>query len=178
MEKGVIFMNDKSNKKRMFLYIGCGLISLFFVVAIGVMTYRILSHMNSVSYDVDTITESYCQTELQSESNDASQIIETTIAQTNDAITTDMIEKETSVENDIAENDKISGKTPEVETDKDHLSYIVTYDDGRMAYIIQEGDTLSYVSTLLGYSVDTLAELNDIEDVNLIYAGSAIMIPQ
>lgn len=171
-------MNDKLNKKRMFLYIGCGLISLFFVVAIGIMTYRILSNMNSVSYDANTITESYCQTESQSESNDTSQIIETTIAQTNNAVTTDAIEKETSVENNITENDKISGKTPEVETDKDHLDYIVTYDDGRMAYIIQEGDTLSYVSTLLGYSVDTLAKLNNIEDVNLIYAGSAIMIPQ
>ena len=171
-------MNDKSNTKRMFLYICCGLISLLFVVAICVMTYMILSHMNSVSYGVNINAESYYQTELQSESSDISQIIETTIPQTNETIATDAIEKETSVENNVTKNDKISGKTPEVETDKDRLSYIVTYDDGRIAYIVQEGDTLSYVSTLLGYSVDTLAKLNNIEDVNLIYAGSAIMIPQ
>lgn len=44
-------------------------------------------------------------------------------------------------------------------------------------YIIQPGDTLSGISAATGVSVDKLALANDIADVNLIYAGSALVIP-
>lgn len=47
----------------------------------------------------------------------------------------------------------------------------------RNIYIIQPGDTLSGISAATGVSVDKLARANDIADVNLIYAGSALMIP-
>ena len=40
-------------------------------------------------------------------------------------------------------------------------------------YVIQNGDTLSYISEQVGYSVDELAEYNHIADVNLIYSDSA-----
>lgn len=47
----------------------------------------------------------------------------------------------------------------------------------RNIYIIQPGDTLSGISAATGVSVDKLARANDIADVNLIYAGSALVIP-
>ena len=47
----------------------------------------------------------------------------------------------------------------------------------RSIYIIQPGDTLSGISVATGVSVDKLARANDIVDVNLIYAGSALVIP-
>ena len=45
-------------------------------------------------------------------------------------------------------------------------------------YVIQNGDTLSYISEQVGYSVDELAEYNHIADVNLIYSDSALRLPQ
>ena len=44
-------------------------------------------------------------------------------------------------------------------------------------YIIQYGDTLSEISARFGVSVDTIAIQNQIRDVNVIYAGSALVIP-
>ena len=47
----------------------------------------------------------------------------------------------------------------------------------RNIYIIQPGDTLSGISAATGVSVDKLAYVNGIADVNLIYAGSTLEIP-
>lgn len=47
----------------------------------------------------------------------------------------------------------------------------------RNIYIIAPGDTLSGISAATGVSVDKLAYVNGIADVNLIYAGSALEIP-
>ena len=49
--------------------------------------------------------------------------------------------------------------------------------NGRMIYIIRKDDTLTYLSRLFGYSVDKIANLNEIRDVNLIYEGSSLQIP-
>lgn len=49
--------------------------------------------------------------------------------------------------------------------------------DGTYVYIIQEGDTLSRLSAVFGYSVDEIANFNEIRNVNLIYDGSALRIP-
>lgn len=46
-----------------------------------------------------------------------------------------------------------------------------------LVYHIKKGDTLSSISDKVHYSVDELAKYNKIEDVNLIYAGSALRIP-
>lgn len=51
-------------------------------------------------------------------------------------------------------------------------------DAPRKAYTIQKGDTLSEISGDIGVPVDTLVKINDIKDPNLIYAGSALLIPQ
>lgn len=44
-------------------------------------------------------------------------------------------------------------------------------------YIIQHGDTLSELSATLGYSVDELAQYNNIRNVNRIYTGSILRLP-
>lgn len=54
----------------------------------------------------------------------------------------------------------------------------ITNKEGNVwVYQIQRGDTLSKISAAFGVSVDELAELNHIKDVNLIYTGSALRIP-
>lgn len=45
-------------------------------------------------------------------------------------------------------------------------------------YDVQWGDTLSGVSRSTGVSVDDLARENGIENVDLIYAGSSLRVPQ
>ena len=57
------------------------------------------------------------------------------------------------------------------------VSRIVVQPDGSRVYHVQVGDTLSLVSHHVGYSVDELAKLNQIQDVNLIYAGSVLRLP-
>ena len=48
----------------------------------------------------------------------------------------------------------------------------------QQVYVVQNGDTLSSISTATGVSVDRLAEANGIRNVHLIYRGSALVIPQ
>lgn len=49
---------------------------------------------------------------------------------------------------------------------------------GQQIYVVQDGETLSSISAATGVSVDRLAEANGIGNVNLIYRGSALVIPQ
>lgn len=57
------------------------------------------------------------------------------------------------------------------------IDYISIDIDGNAIYLIEKGDTLSYISGKVGYSVDELAEYNHIKNVNLIYEGSSLRIP-
>lgn len=54
-----------------------------------------------------------------------------------------------------------------------------TVNDGRGAsvYIVQPGDTLSSISAATGVSVDKIAQVNSLVDVNCIYKESALVIP-
>ena len=45
-------------------------------------------------------------------------------------------------------------------------------------YHVQKGDTLAEISGKVGASVNSIAHLNELEDVNLIYAGESLRIPQ
>lgn len=54
---------------------------------------------------------------------------------------------------------------------------VVTDKKGNKIYYIKPGDTLCDISRATGFSVDELAEYNDIRDVNLIYAQSALKVP-
>lgn len=58
------------------------------------------------------------------------------------------------------------------------ISRITRDEDGVCIYIIERGDTLTKISAAFGYSVDAIADYNSIRNVNLIYAESALRIPQ
>lgn len=49
--------------------------------------------------------------------------------------------------------------------------------DGVWVYLIERGDNLSKLSEVFGHSVDALANYNEIRNVNLIYAESALRLP-
>lgn len=55
----------------------------------------------------------------------------------------------------------------------------VHFDDTRAVWVydVQWGDTLSDISRTFGRSVDSIAEYNHIQNVDLIYAESSIVIP-
>lgn len=57
------------------------------------------------------------------------------------------------------------------------IDRVVHIDAGTYVYLIEQGDTLTKLSAAFGYSVDALANHNDIRDVNLIYADSSLRIP-
>lgn len=45
-------------------------------------------------------------------------------------------------------------------------------------YQVERGDTLSEISGRVGASVDSIAHLNEIDNVNLIYEGESLRIPE
>lgn len=49
---------------------------------------------------------------------------------------------------------------------------------GPRIYEIERGDTLAEISLKTGVSVQHLAEVNHIDDVDWIYAGSALVVPE
>ena len=55
--------------------------------------------------------------------------------------------------------------------------YVVVDIDGNMVYLVKKGDTLSDVSGRVGYSVQELAEFNNVKNVNLIYEGQTLRVP-
>ncbi|MEY8748270.1 LysM domain-containing protein [Bacillales bacterium AN1005] len=46
------------------------------------------------------------------------------------------------------------------------------------SYTIAAGDTLSAISQRYGVSVSALAEANNIQNINQIYAGQKLIIPE
>lgn len=77
----------------------------------------------------------------------------------------------------IARETKATQETPEADTGAPSETCTIKSEDGTVVYLIQKGDTLSEISAKVLYSVDELAEYNKIKDVNLIYADSALRIP-
>lgn len=50
-------------------------------------------------------------------------------------------------------------------------------DTSHILYIVKRGNTLSQISRLYGVSVDSIAQLNDIRNPNLIFVGKVLRIP-
>ena len=50
-------------------------------------------------------------------------------------------------------------------------------DTSHILYIVKRGNTLSQISRLYGVSINSIAELNDIRNPNLIFAGEILRIP-
>lgn len=45
-------------------------------------------------------------------------------------------------------------------------------------YVIQKGDTLYLIAKRIGSTIDELAALNGIQDVDMIYAGDILLLPK
>ena len=69
--------------------------------------------------------------------------------------------------------------TDDIKTEKYAGCPHAHFDDARAVWVydIQWGDTLSDISRMFGRSVDSIAEYNHIQNVDLIYAESSIVIP-
>lgn len=50
-------------------------------------------------------------------------------------------------------------------------------DTSHRLYIVQRGNTLTYISKLFGVSIETITQLNDIKNPNLIFTGEILRIP-
>ena len=61
--------------------------------------------------------------------------------------------------------------------DESYRSRIMINDDGELVYRIEWGDTLCKLSSVFNSTVEELAKENEIKNVNLIYAGHAMKLP-
>lgn len=51
------------------------------------------------------------------------------------------------------------------------------HDTNHTLYIVQHGNTLTYISNLYNVSIESIVELNHIQNANLIYTGEILRIP-
>lgn len=126
-----------------------------------------------------------------SDNDDSSEssVVNVTITHNDEVVSTVVVKPEETVSVDVTvdDNDDVSVVVTNPDSSDDNtgddddtspISDVTeTLPDGTVVYHIQWGDTLCEISTLLGYSVDELAEYNHIKDVNLIYAGSVLRVP-
>ena len=59
---------------------------------------------------------------------------------------------------------------------KGNIRNEITYDTRHIVYTVKRGDTLSEIALRFGTTVQSIAELNHITNVNLIYIGEKLRI--
>lgn len=52
----------------------------------------------------------------------------------------------------------------------------MSYDINHIIYTIKRGDTLTSIANKFNVTIESIARLNDIKDINLIYAGDRLRI--
>ena len=169
--------------KNSVVYTILGVVAAGLVGTTVFMSGSIMSNMQNS----DTLTVvSHDNGEIYTTVNDANNVFEDTTAYLADT-TADSTENTTgtvAAEHDVTVDPNTkepigteidtSGISDEV---KSNLK-VIDRSEQETVYVIQEGDTLSYISGQLGYAVDELASYNNIEDKNLIYSNSALRLPQ
>lgn len=85
-----------------------------------------------------------------------------------------------SGESDISQSENLSSADLSDSDEKNDSNGDETkqFDAENGVYQIKKGDTLSGISSKTGVCVDELAEYNQIKDVNMIYADSALAVPK
>jgi LysM repeat protein len=165
-------MKQKTDKPVIGLVIGSSALGLAGILCVGVLTFNALG--NAVTAHADAIYNQ--QTEL-------AQKYKTSIDDYNNRVSkasTERIAREKTDSNAgiVLPKDKRTESLDSLEVAGVDTSHIVEKADGTMVYMIQPGDTLTSISATLGYSVDELANFNQIRNVNLIYANSALRVPK
>ena len=168
-------------KKNLKVNIICGVFIVVVVAAIVFVAYNIGDNIilstvrtqatESVTQAVHTTVP---ETTTLSVTEPTSVRSETTAAETEQEQTTDDVLSETPESTDDEERTNDRSEETEYPVDEKYFSIA---DNGDIIYQIQKGDTLSYISSVFGRSVDEIAEYNHIKNVNLIYADSSIRIP-
>lgn len=155
-------MKQQTDKSTIGLAIGTSVIGLAGVLAIGALTFNALSNAAIAHADA-----------LYSQQTTLVQKYKASIDAYNDGI--DMAEHNAGL---VLPKDNKTESLDSLEVAGVDTSHIVQKSDGTMVYMIQSGDTLTSISATLGYSVDEIANFNQIRNVNLIYANSALRVPK
>lgn len=165
-------MKKQTDKSTIGLAIGSSVIGLAGVLGIGALTFSALS--NAVTAHADAI---YSQQTI------LAQKYKTGIDNYNDRVAKAEAKRVAceAAKRSIGlalPKDKKTESLDSLEVAGVDTSHIVRKSDGTMVYMIQPGDTLTSISATLGYSVDEIANFNQIRNVNLIYANSALRVPK
>ena len=60
---------------------------------------------------------------------------------------------------------------------KDYIESVAVYEQTEQSYTVKRGDTLSIIAKKYGVTVSSIAKRNNIKDINVIRAGSVLIIP-
>lgn len=160
-------MSDKNRKFRIVVY-GAG-----FVVMICVAVLSFFAIKNFLGNAPQKKPEPTKSIEISSEFN--------TFSNETDALSETYASSQPNPSEHIEPSDSTDSYSPEVSpevgtTEEDTLRSNHLKKSKKL-YNIKYGDTLCEISKKTGFSVDSLAEKNDIRDVNKIYAGSVLVLP-
>lgn len=148
--------------KRKVLFYGSMIVAtIVLIVGIIVATYNIVNSMSVRNSITDNVL------------SDTKVIEEFT---TTVSMQTEPIQEHTSVTDCQSENYEVSDNTPEVETKPSQNEFFESCCCCRI-YIVQNGDNLTYVSTLAGCSIDEIVRLNNIENPDVIYPNMKLLLP-
>lgn len=184
-------MKKSMSVKLAAMYVCCGIVTATLAVGIGFATNSIIDSVKSdaAASVAEAQKAMYDTSQIQQQTTHAAPDESTTESNVGDeaAIVSDIGSEQNKSEYENENSDDISvqsvqnnnsPKNPiEDENTIKNNKYVVLTETGDAVYYINSEDTLSYISSVTGYSVDELAEYNCIRNVDLIYAGSALRIP-
>lgn len=165
-------MKKQTDKSIIGLVIGSTSFGLACILCAGMLTFNALD--NAVTAHADALYSQ--QTEL-------IQKYKTSIDDYNNRVAraaTERVAREKVESNGgiALPKDKKTGSLDSLEAAGVGTSRVVKDTDGTFVYMIRPGDTLTKISEAFGYSVDEFANYNQIRNVNLIYANSALRVPK
>lgn len=173
------------------MYAGCAVMTAIFGASITLVTNTVISDMKTdaaasgtyeASAEQEQTTIYVIPTETQNESSKSDESSssfseDTTEVSGNKQNNTEHENEQQVTAAQSLTSSNLSKLTTEDEITLEDGKYVVVIEKGDAVYYINRGDTLSYISSVTGISVDELAEYNHIQNVNVIYAESALKVP-
>lgn len=170
---------NQSNKSFVFLIAIMVLLCGAIILTMSNVTGNVMQSMasNSIATKTATISSDVIDNEkIDNESSDKNM---------SDSAKSSLVSKDDSSLSSDDSTDDISIDSGDIAVVSDEELSNVTVDsdkqiydvDKSTVYHIKAGDTLSQISYETGISVQKLALINDIDNVNLIYANSSLQIP-
>lgn len=165
-------MKKQTDKSTIGLVIGSSVLGLAGILCVGVLTFNALG--NAVTAHADAMYNQ--QTELAQKYKTSIDDYKNRVAKAS----VERIAREKAESNGgiALPKDKKTESLDSLEAAGADTSHVIKDADGTLVYMIQPDDTLAKISAALGYSVDELANYNQIRNVNLIYANSALRVPK